>query len=35
MNLKDYIANVPDFPIEGIQFKDIKTVLFSICFYVI
>jgi adenine phosphoribosyltransferase len=27
MNLKDYIANVPDFPIEGIQFKDITPLL--------
>lgn len=27
MNLKDYIANVPDFPIEGIQFKDITPLM--------
>ncbi|MCK5761795.1 MAG: adenine phosphoribosyltransferase [Candidatus Izimaplasma sp.] len=27
MNLKDYIANVPDFPIPGIQFKDITPLL--------
>ena len=27
MNLKDYIANVPDFPIEGIQFKDITPLI--------
>lgn len=27
MNLKDYIANVPDFPIEGVQFKDITPLI--------
>lgn len=27
MNLKDTIRNVPDFPIQGIQFKDITTLL--------
>ena len=27
MNLKDYIRNVPDFPIQGINFKDITTLL--------
>ena len=27
MNLKDYIANVPNFPIEGIQFKDITPLI--------
>lgn len=27
MNLKDYIANVPDFPKAGIQFKDITTLM--------
>ena len=27
MNLKDYIANVPDFPIAGIQFKDITPLI--------
>lgn len=27
MNLKDYIANVPDFPKEGIQFKDITPLM--------
>ncbi len=27
MNLKDYIANVPDFPIPGIQFKDITPLI--------
>ena len=26
MNLEDYIRNVPDFPIKGIQFKDITTL---------
>jgi adenine phosphoribosyltransferase len=26
MNLLKYIRNVPDFPIEGIQFKDITTL---------
>ncbi len=26
MNLEDYIRNVPDFPVEGIQFKDITTL---------
>ena len=27
MNLKDYIANVPDFPKPGIQFKDISPLM--------
>lgn len=27
MNLKDFIANVPDFPKEGIQFKDITPLM--------
>lgn len=27
MNLKDYIANVPNFPVEGIQFKDITPLI--------
>ena len=27
MNLSQYIRNVPDFPVEGIQFKDITTLL--------
>ncbi|MGL4335438.1 MAG: adenine phosphoribosyltransferase [Turicibacter sp.] len=27
MNLKDYVANVPDFPKEGIQFKDITPLM--------
>ncbi|MCQ2772940.1 MAG: adenine phosphoribosyltransferase [Bacilli bacterium] len=27
INLEDYIANVPDFPIPGIQFKDITPTL--------
>ena len=27
MNFEDYIANVPNFPIEGIQFKDITTLI--------
>jgi adenine phosphoribosyltransferase len=27
MNLKDYIANVPDFPKPGIQFKDITPLI--------
>jgi adenine phosphoribosyltransferase len=26
MNLEDYIRNVPNFPVEGIQFKDITTL---------
>jgi adenine phosphoribosyltransferase len=26
-SLKQYIRNIPDFPIEGIQFKDITTLL--------
>ncbi len=26
MNLEDYIRNVPDFPVKGIQFKDITTL---------
>jgi adenine phosphoribosyltransferase len=26
MNLEDYIRNVPNFPIKGIQFKDITTL---------
>lgn len=27
MKLADYIVNVPNFPIEGIQFKDITTLI--------
>lgn len=27
MNYKDYIENIPDFPIEGIQYKDIQPLL--------
>lgn len=27
MKFEDYIANVPNFPIEGIQFKDITTLI--------
>jgi len=27
MNLKDYIANVTDFPIKGIEFKDITPLI--------
>ncbi len=27
MRLEDYIKNVPDFPIPGIQFKDITTLI--------
>lgn len=27
MELKDYVRNIPNFPKEGIQFKDITTVL--------
>ena len=27
MNLAQHIRNVPDFPVEGIQFKDITTLL--------
>lgn len=27
MELKDYVRNIPDFPKEGINFKDITTVL--------
>ena len=27
MQLKDFIRNVPDFPVKGIQFKDITTLL--------
>ncbi len=26
MNLEDYIRNVPNFPVEGIQFKDVTTL---------
>ncbi len=26
MNLEEYIRNVPDFPVEGIQFKDVTTL---------
>lgn len=29
MNLKDYIANVPNFPIPGIQFKDITPLMLN------
>jgi adenine phosphoribosyltransferase len=27
MNLEEYIRNVPNFPIEGVQFKDITTLV--------
>ena len=27
MNYKDYIENIPNFPIEGIQYKDIQPLL--------
>ena len=27
MNLKDYVANVPNIPKEGIQFKDITPLI--------
>ena len=27
MNYKDYIQNIPDFPMEGIQYKDIQPLL--------
>ena len=27
MDYKDYIENIPDFPIEGIQYKDIQPLL--------
>ena len=27
MNLYDYIRNIPDFPEEGVQFKDVTTLL--------
>jgi adenine phosphoribosyltransferase len=27
MNLKDYIADIPDFPIEGILFRDITPLM--------
>ena len=27
MELKDYVRNIPNFPKEGVQFKDITTVL--------
>lgn len=27
MNFESYIRNVPDFPVQGIQFKDITTLL--------
>lgn len=26
MNLEEYIRNVPDFPVKGIQFKDVTTL---------
>jgi len=26
LNLEDYIRNVPDFPVKGIQFKDVTTL---------
>jgi adenine phosphoribosyltransferase len=26
LNLEDYVRNVPDFPIKGIQFKDVTTL---------
>lgn len=29
MNLKDFIANVPNFPKEGIQFKDITPLMLN------
>ena len=27
MDYKDYIENIPNFPIEGIQYKDIQPLL--------
>ena len=27
MNLKNFVANVPDFPKEGILFRDITTLI--------
>ena len=27
MNLKEYIRSIPDFPVKGIIFKDITTLL--------
>lgn len=27
MDLKSYIRNIPDFPVQGVQFKDITTLL--------
>ena len=29
MDLKKYVANVPDFPIHGIQFKDVTPIMQS------
>jgi adenine/guanine phosphoribosyltransferase-like PRPP-binding protein len=29
INLEDYIRNIPDFPLPGIQFKDISPMLQS------
>ncbi|MDR1372663.1 MAG: adenine phosphoribosyltransferase [Dysgonamonadaceae bacterium] len=26
MNLKQYVRNIPDFPVKGIQFKDVTTL---------
>lgn len=27
MNLKDYVASIPDFPVEGILFRDITPLM--------
>ena len=32
LNYKDYIENIPDFPIEGIQYKDIQPLLANTTF---